>query len=350
MEGEAVDFQDWELLHKSEDDSPLMDSANFAGVGVETDGGVLRHDYFSIDGPNKYSTNVSEEGDGTEEGSVESDNPSWVDPTLETSQYKRNNSSEFWSDSSSDRSEKQKTRDLDLTSELALAEMMKVRAVSEGIGEMEAKGKNFAKLESCDLNVTMESNTFNNPRSEDSGKVDLLDKSLENCLYDSGGADLESLSNVKTVETSKSSDGLNGDMDSVKSIQEECSVENKTIQVSEVKSDLTPSVGGEKRRIVWWKVPFEVIRYCVFKVSPVWSLSMAAAFMGFIILGRKLYKMKGKSQSLKLNVTMDDKKASQFMSRAARLNEAFSVVRRVPVIRPTLQAPGMTPWVVMSMR
>lgn len=43
-------------------------------------------------------------------------------------------------------------------------------------------------------------------------------------------------------------------------------------------------------------------------------------------------------------------KVSQFMSRAARLNEAFSVVRRVPVIRPALPAPGVAPWPVMSLR
>lgn len=43
-------------------------------------------------------------------------------------------------------------------------------------------------------------------------------------------------------------------------------------------------------------------------------------------------------------------KVSQFMSRAARLNEAFSVVKRVPVIRPSLPAVGVTPWPVMSLR
>lgn len=43
-------------------------------------------------------------------------------------------------------------------------------------------------------------------------------------------------------------------------------------------------------------------------------------------------------------------KVSQFMSRAARLNEAFSVVRRVPIIRPSLPAAGVTPWPVISLR
>lgn len=43
-------------------------------------------------------------------------------------------------------------------------------------------------------------------------------------------------------------------------------------------------------------------------------------------------------------------KVSQFMTKAARLNEAFSVVRRVPIVRPALPAPGVNSWPVMSMR
>lgn len=38
------------------------------------------------------------------------------------------------------------------------------------------------------------------------------------------------------------------------------------------------------------------------------------------------------------------------MSRAARLNEAFSVVKRVPIVRPALPASGVAAWPVMSMR
>ncbi|CAL5417639.1 unnamed protein product [Camellia sinensis] len=97
----------------------------------------------------------------------------------------------------------------------------------------------------------------------------------------------------------------------------------------------------EKRVVVWWKVPFEFLKYFACRANPGWTISVAAAVMGFVILGRRLYKMKQKSQSLQLKVTMDDK-VSQFMSRAAHLNEAFSVVKQVPVIRPTLPAAGVT--------
>ncbi|CAL0310959.1 unnamed protein product [Lupinus luteus] len=110
-----------------------------------------------------------------------------------------------------------------------------------------------------------------------------------------------------------------------------------------------------KRRVVaWWKVPFEVLKYWVVRVSPVpvWSLSVAAtaAFLGLVILGRRLYKMKRKTQTLKLNLALDDKKVSQLMGRVARLNEAFSVVRRVPIGRPSLPASSVTLRPVMSMR
>ncbi|KAJ1387271.1 hypothetical protein SESBI_40093 [Sesbania bispinosa] len=76
----------------------------------------------------------------------------------------------------------------------------------------------------------------------------------------------------------------------------------------------------------------------------------AATFLGLVILGRRLYKMKRKTQTLKLNLALDDKKASQLMGRVARLNEAFSVVRRVPIVRPSLPAPTVTLRPVMSMR
>lgn len=110
---------------------------------------------------------------------------------------------------------------------------------------------------------------------------------------------------------------------------------------------------GMGTRGVWWRVPLELLKYCVLRVRPVWSLSLAAAaIMGLVLLRRTwLFKMKRKTQQgLRLNVTVDDKKVSQFMSRAARLNEAFSVVKRVPIIRPSLPAPGLASWPVISMR
>lgn len=110
----------------------------------------------------------------------------------------------------------------------------------------------------------------------------------------------------------------------------------------------------DEKRLVWWKVPLEVLKHWVNPFSVVsmpLSVAAAAAFLGLLILGRRLYKMKRKTQTLKLNLALDDKKVSQLKGRVARLNEAFSVVRRIPVVRPSLPAAStITLRPVMSMR
>lgn len=72
---------------------------------------------------------------------------------------------------------------------------------------------------------------------------------------------------------------------------------------------------GEEKGIVWWKIPIEMLKYCVFRANPVWSFSMAAAVVGFVMLGRRLYNMKKKkkSRALQLKVLLDDKVTSTFV-------------------------------------
>ncbi|OAY83240.1 hypothetical protein ACMD2_06592 [Ananas comosus] len=105
----------------------------------------------------------------------------------------------------------------------------------------------------------------------------------------------------------------------------------------------------EEGGMVWWKVPLELLKFCVFRMRPAWSISAAAVILGFAVLGRRLYKMKQMKRSIpQLKISLDEKKASQFKARVARLNEAFSVVRRVPLIRAPLPASGVTPWPVVG--
>jgi hypothetical protein len=106
---------------------------------------------------------------------------------------------------------------------------------------------------------------------------------------------------------------------------------------------------GEGKGFVWWKIPIEMLKYCVFRANPVWSFSMAAAVVGFVMLGRRLYNMKKKkSPTLQLKVLLDDKKVVNY---TARLNDAISVMKRVPIIRPALPSSvGMNQWSMMSLR
>jgi hypothetical protein len=76
-------------------------------------------------------------------------------------------------------------------------------------------------------------------------------------------------------------------------------------QVEEEKDD-----DDDMKRVVWWKIPFEVLKHWVspFATIPLpLSVAATAAFLGLLILGRRLYKMKRKTQTLKLNLALDDK-------------------------------------------
>ncbi|KAK9110831.1 hypothetical protein Sjap_018891 [Stephania japonica] len=111
--------------------------------------------------------------------------------------------------------------------------------------------------------------------------------------------------------------------------------------IGELKS--SEEVEEEKKQMVWWKLPIELFKFCIFRVSPVWSFSVAAAIVGIVLLRRRLQKMKPKSRSLQVKLSFDEKTVSRF-------NEAISVVRRVPIIRPSLPAAGLSPWPMITSR
>lgn len=337
MEGE---LHDWELLQSSDSDS-LDNPRNLDEIEDES-GGMIRPDYFSIDGSTRYPrAAVSDSGD-----SVHSDNPSWIDPGSET-RYQRKNSPESWSDSGSDLSDERKAGDFDQKGELVTA-----AAAAKGPADMEPAGgfgKNSEKsafgLGEFDLGVKDEFGFSASAKKQvDVGEIQGLGQDSPKFWSASGG---EGLAAMKLGEDMSREEvlGVRNDQAAEAERGNEA-VGDESLAIKAAK----PEGDGDKRRTVWWKVPFELLRYCAFRVSPFWSLSVAAAFMGVVILGRRLYKMKHKTRTLQLKVTVDDKKVSQFMSRAARLNEAFSVVKRVPIVRPSLPAPGVAAWPVMSLR
>ncbi|XP_047081722.1 uncharacterized protein LOC124692404 [Lolium rigidum] len=107
--------------------------------------------------------------------------------------------------------------------------------------------------------------------------------------------------------------------------------------------------GAERQLVVWWRLPFKLIHYCAWKVRPVWSISIAAAFLGIVVLGRRMYRMRRKTTGLpQIKIALDDKRASQFADRAARLNEAFLIAKRVPALRTSSGA--ALPWSMMQER
>ncbi|KAE8706412.1 O-acyltransferase WSD1-like [Hibiscus syriacus] len=362
MEGELLD---WEVLHSSDSESNSImatspESRNLESIEGDTEG-MIRSDYFSLDNQSMYA----KEGDVSEEGSIESDNPSWIDPKPVT-QYRRNNSGDFWSDSGSDRSDDRKLTDLVVKKDFEFAENEKASDLFQGIGKAEDKTDELVTFKPDATKFS----EFDRTKELGFGEFDDIqdqDKDLGKFWPDSGGdglismkfQDIEKEAGIefsdfmeKGAELENSGELDDGDSSTFNSeVGDDNTISNEGVTVDEMELHAKSVNEGDKKKVAWWKVPFELLRYCVLRVSPAWSFSVAAAVMGFVILGFRLYKMKRKSSSMQIKVTLDDKKVSQFMTRAARLNEAFSVVRRVPIIRSSMPTTtGVNPWPVMSLR
>ncbi|EYU22714.1 hypothetical protein ABFS82_03G123700 [Erythranthe guttata] len=310
------DFQDWELLLSNSDSESVPAPVSFTESAnsfdeIDSGGGLIQVNYFSLESHNRYLE------DPEDDKSALSDNPSWIDPGLEEdpTRYLHKESGEFWSDSGSERSEDRKFSDM------GFSQNEKNEQTFEGVAAEIIEDKE-GKAE------------------EDLGK------------FNPGSSGIE----VDPAELSDGAENYQADVDGNANLHDESVVlgeEKNGAEIIGSGDKVVSKKSGEieKRSLVWWKMPIDFLKYCVFRMSPVWTVSVAAAVMGFLILGRRLYKMKKKTRGLEIKVTVDDKKVSQVMSRAARLNEAFSVVKRVPMIRPSYPALGSSNnWPVMSLR
>ncbi|KAI3460722.1 hypothetical protein Pfo_017385 [Paulownia fortunei] len=265
------EFQDWEVLHPNSD----SESSPINSFDEIDSGGLIQANYFSLDAQNRYGQDLDDNK------SAESDNPSWIDPGLGDNQtrYLNKESSEFWSDSSSERSEDRKFSDFEVRNETRFSVNEKKEVgfeeIREIVEEKEEKTVGMGKFYSDSSGIEVGSAKFNdfveNSEVGVEGNVNLHDESAV-------------LGKVKN-ENEKIGSGS------------EVIHENGNKRSDEI----------EKRGVVWWKMPTEFLKYCVFRMSPVWTVSVAAAVMGFVILGRRLYKMKKKTRGLQIKVTVDDK-------------------------------------------
>lgn len=246
MEGE---IQDWEVLQSMESTVEDDKSKSLEEIDDGTQG-MIRFDYFSLEN----SSGVRRVEANDEDGSVQSGSPGWIEPSSDAP-YGPKHFSELWSDSSSDRIEDQGLVDDELNNELGI-ERSEVGIVEYVKGRFDTEEYSGSIAQDMDL------------RSSDEGK----DESLLSGELVCGNDPVEGEGNSVSCDPSVESGG-----------------------------------GGEKKGFVWWRIPIEVLKYCVLKVNPIWSLSMAAAFVGFVMLGRRLYNMKKKTRTLQLKVLLDDK-------------------------------------------
>ncbi|KAA0037045.1 hypothetical protein IC582_004288 [Cucumis melo] len=360
------EFQDWELLHEYDRTFPQPYSSNLPDSNsrffqeIEGDSGsesTICLDYFSLR-KHEPSSKTPLKSTVTDECLVEPENLSSVDSGSENRSC-RKNTSEIGSDLGNDLlgecelNQSHANGLLDITKSVAGFEEISTDA--ENLNRREADD---GELKGSPLVARDEplrgKDTYNPTESEESSEEsesqdEILDDTCSNWSgnmsfamkagddgkeNDAGNDHIESVNDISN----------NGDGDSSEKIDVAMAVEEVKVEAK------SGELEAQRRKAVWWKVPFQVLRYCFLRASPAWSFSVAAAFMGVMILGRRLYKMKRKAKSLHLKIAVNDKNVSQFADRAARLNEAFSVVRRVPVVRAPLTGGGANSWPALSMR
>ncbi|KAK1288294.1 hypothetical protein QJS10_CPB19g00247 [Acorus calamus] len=324
--------EDWEVLQTPSSPPPnpnltAPDDSTFDPIDAASDG-AIRSDYFALDAVAARLAR-SQTPPHEEDEEVESDNPSWVDPNPDFIEGRRGSDEKvagFWSDSSADDSIGSKSDVFSGKEGVGLEEEVVVSEAEERLESGVFCGKEGVGLEG-------------EVKSEVGSEVIAGEGAVYEAAEGSESGVFSGKGDVGLEEEVKMEVGSGG-------IAEEGAVFEAGVSAVRAVSE----AGEGKKGVVWWKLPFEMLRFCAFRVKPVWSFSIAAAVIGLAMLGRRLYRMKSKSRSIAVKVTVDDKKVSQFMVRAARLNEAFSVVRRVPIVRAQLPAGGVTPWPVMSMR
>ncbi|XP_026656554.1 uncharacterized protein LOC103696025 isoform X2 [Phoenix dactylifera] len=261
---EAADLQDWELLSPHSADDPKV----FEGLDGEGDsyGGAIKSDYFALDSEKRRTERASSEEE-SEGGGVDSDNPSWVDPDSDPRDLERSrgrvefrgsgfpvrNSGGFWSDRSSD-----------CRSSPADSEREELGNRGDSVMEFGVEGIKTGYQDSSDYD-SEKSSDFGRSRESEENQTGLEEHGAE-----------------ESGELVKMGDG-SGSLESVSNSER------------------------KKRGVVWWKMTLEFIKFYVLKMRPVWSISIAAAILGLVMLGRKLYKMKHKSQRIQLKIAFDDK-------------------------------------------
>ncbi|KAL3692314.1 hypothetical protein R1sor_005965 [Riccia sorocarpa] len=90
----------------------------------------------------------------------------------------------------------------------------------------------------------------------------------------------------------------------------------------------------------WWKRSAALWCVQTKQANTLWSLALAAAVMGLVILGQRWQHERCENNHLRLQLCSKDEKISQLIFQVARLKDALSGRRRVPVLRTSSSYSG----------
>ncbi|KAG8078695.1 hypothetical protein GUJ93_ZPchr0007g3827 [Zizania palustris] len=119
------------------------------------------------------------------------------------------------------------------------------------------------------------------------------------------------------------------------------------LPVEEDASEGAVAKGGVVR---WWHLPMGMLRAWALRAArSAWSVPVAVALLGIVVLGRRLYRMRRQSKAMgRVRLVLDKKKASQFKAQAPHLNGSILMARRAPMIKHMLPVSGVTLWPVLG--
>lgn len=323
-EDSGSEFQDWELLHEDDDTFPQVysnfpdSSSRFFQVieGDSGSGSTIWLDYFSL---RNHEPNAKTAQDSTVSKVclIESENPHSND-TNARNRNCRKSTSQLGSESGDGLLD---DYELNQSHANGLADITKsltgFEEIATDVENLERRESDDGKLSGSafvardeplsakDMYIPMESEESG---EESESQDEVLDDSYSNSIGNESVA-------MKSGDDGKESDTGSNHIGSVNDIsnkdlggEDGDSSEKIDVAIEEVKVEAkSGEVEAQRRRVVWWKIPFQLLRYCLLRANPAWSFSVAVAFMGMVILGRRLYKMKRKSKSLQLKIAVDDK-------------------------------------------
>lgn len=273
MEGELLD---WELVHGSDSESTdSVTSEKKSGSSSVIDDGMILSDHFSSDNIIKRCDETTDQSLGSGDSSrvgygSEPQDP--VDPGFDQS------------------------GDACVGNELGFHDS-KIGNSGDGEVKLSDFDENHDEESEAVTELTEATKCFSEPNDLEVESQSVEDSSKS--WSGSGGNELASGDSM----------AVNGEEEIVSDngVVSTEAVEESGVETVEAVAVNSGDESKSRGETVWWKMPFVLVKYYAFRIGPVWSVSMAAALMGFVLLGRRLYNMKKKAQSFHLKVTMDDK-------------------------------------------
>lgn len=117
------------------------------------------------------------------------------------------------------------------------------------------------------------------------------------------------------------------------SVNEDTQQDHDISSVSPVASKSRKSSGKDLPCEAWWKRHAASLLSQAREANALWPIAIAAALMGLVVLGQQWQQERWQNQQLRSQLSAKDEKISQILYQVARLKEAITGRRKVPIIR-----------------